>query len=773
MLRTVKLAAKFLWREWRAGEWLVVFIALLFAITATTAIHFFTDRLNRGLDEQSAKFLGGDLVISSPSPLGSEISEHAHAMKLRTAEVWAYPSVATAADKMQLVNLQAVSANYPLIGEPANHPAPGAVWVEPRLLPLLGISISGQLAVGATQFHVTRLLTGDIDSLNTGWAIAPRLMMELSDVPATRTVLPGSRIDYRLLITGDKQQLQSFRGWVTSRLSASQRLMDPRDQQATLRNVLQRAQDYMQLVLLGCLLMSGVAIALSIQQYMRRHYGHVALWRCLGAGQLQIRQIIFLQLTMIALTAGIISVSLAYLLQIFFANMFKAFLQFTLPPPGSMPALVGLLTSILLLFVFAFPAIADLPRTPPLYLWRNQIINRVVGNKTYVLVSGLVVTLFLYALMGFASLTINFLILLALCIGILYALSLGLLNIIAKIVKRSDGAVRRGLSQLLQYSQSFSLQFVGFTLILIALLVLGGVRNHLIDNWRQTLPPKTPNYFAFNIAPDDLPNLRDMFQREHIEIKIYPMIRGRLVEIGNKPVMAAVPVTAQGNNALHRELNLSYMWNYPADNKIISGHTWTQADNGKALVSVEDKLAKDLHLHLGDELTFTIGEKKISAVVDNFRSLDWSSFHPNFFMIFPPGLLTGFPITYITSFHLGDGQDGLLNQIVQQFPNVTVIDVAALLQQMQDLVAKITLAIQYLFLFALGDGILIFLTCLQASMDERRQTYRLLRVLGASQKYIRNSLLVEFTIFASLIFCSASVIAYGFIWLLERVFFNG
>ncbi len=773
MLNTVKLAAKFLWREWRGGEWFVVVIALLLAITATTAMHFYTDRLSRGLDQQSAKFLGGDLVVSSPEPIPVLWEQHARALQLHTTQVWSYPSVVSAKNQIQLANLQAVAEDYPLLGEQDNRPVSGTVWVEPRLLPLLGIALHDPVTVGAATLHVSRLLTADVDLLNTGWAIAPRLLMRLADVPATRTVLPGSRIDYRLLIAGEKHQLQQFRQWLAPQLTSSQRVLDAANQQATLHKVLQRAQDYMQLVLLGCLMMSGVAIALSIQQYMRRHYSQVALWRCLGGKQSQIRAIIFWQLGIIALVTGLFAVSLGYLAQSVFALLFKDFLQFPLPPGGMTPVWMGLLTSVLLLFAFAFPAVWELPRTSPLHIWRNSAVLNGMRKNAYLIVAFLVIAIFIYYGMNFSLLTLYFLSIVLLSIGILYGLSLFLLYLVRRLLSHTEGTVHRGLSQLIQYADSVSLQFIGFNLILIALVVLGGIRSYLINDWRQSLPATTPNYFAFNIAPTDLDQLKAFFQQHQIHVDaLYPMIRGRLIAINQQPVMTTVSASAKDNNALHRELNLSFMWDFPADNKIVSGKPWAQQDAGKALVSVEEKLAHDLNLHLGEQLTFQIGDKQQTATIVNFRSLDWSSFHPNFFMIFPPGLLQDDSVTYITSFHLTTAETTVLNQLVQTFPNVTVIDVASLLQQMQDLISKITLAMQYLFLFALVDGGLIFLTSLQASLDERRQTYGLLRILGASQRYIRNSLIVEFSCLGLVILISASAIAVLIIRVLEKYFFN-
>jgi putative ABC transport system permease protein len=773
MLKNFYLAVTLFWREWRAGEWFIIFFALVLAITATTSIHFYTDRLGRGLDDQKAKFLGGDMVISSPTPIPVEWHQKADALQMRSAEVWAFPSVASTRDQLQLVNLQAVSKEYPLVGKQQTKPALHTIWVEPRLLPLLKIALQGTLMIGSANFSVTRLLTNDVDALNTGWAIAPRVMIALEDIPATHTVLPGSRVDYRLLLVGTPAALQQFRLWITPQLNTSQRLLDVNNQQLAIKNILQQAQNYMQLILLASLLMSGVAIALAIQQYQRRHHAHVALWRCLGARFTQIKQILLFQLLIVALLAGSLGVLLGYGLQNVLLNLFQHFLQFSLPAAGFKPVILGFVTSIFLLFAFAYSVIDKLPRTPPLFLWRNSLPANTARNNFYVGGATVFIAIFICWGMNFSLLTLYFMAILLVCVSALYGLSLFLMAMLAKASNLTNGPLRRGLHQLIQYSDSVSLQFVGFNLILIALIVLGLVRTYLIDKWEDSLPAKTPNYFAFNMAPTDLEGVQQFFKLHSIRIEgIYPMVRGRLTALNGRAIMSAVPVAAQGNNALHRELNLSWMWQFPSDNKVVKGQNWTPRDAGKPWVSVENKLAQDLHLHLGDKLTFQVGAQSFSATILNFRTLDWSSFHPNFFMIFPPGLLTSFAETYITSFHLAEGQETQLNALVQAFPNITVIDVAALLQQMQDLIGKITLAMQYLFLFALGAGFLIFITSLQASMDERRKTYQLLRVLGAGKRYIRQSIMVEFTALALLILLSASSLGWLCVYVLERSFFT-
>jgi putative ABC transport system permease protein len=768
MLASLPLAIRFLWRDWRAGEWYIVFLALLLAIAATTSIHFYTDRLHNGLEKYSTKFLGGDLAVSSSTPIPVPWQQKAESLHLQTAEVWSYASVVSIKHQLQLVYVEAVSGNYPLIHTQPLQLERNTIWVEPRLLALLSVKVSDTLKIGVANFQIARILTNDIDLLNTGWIIAPRVLMRLEDVKATKTVLPGSRVDYRLLMVGETKNLNAFRQWITPQLAQGQTLLDVQNQQFGLKAVLQRLENYIQLLLLFCLLMSGVAIGLSVQQYLRRHYSYAALWRCLGAQQDQIRGIFLWQLAIIALVSGVIAVSIGYLAQHILAHLFQNFFQFSLPKPSLLPAFLGIVTSVLLLFSFAYPIIHELPSISPLFLWRQEVAISTLKNSLYFAIAFALISVFVGTLMDFSSLVIYFLCVLLFCIGFLYFLSMFLLSRLQHVLQYTNGFLRRGISQLTHHAKSFSLQFIGFNLIFISIIVLSLVRTHLIENWLHTLPQRAPNYFAFNIAQQDLPAIKYFFVQQHLVIDgIYPMVRGRLVLLNGKPILSAVPEKQRQNNALHRELNLSWMWNFPADNKIVRGLGWSSAQKGQPLVSIENKLAEDLQLHVGDTLTFQVGEKKLAARVANIRTVEWTSFHPNFFMIFLPGLFDNFPVTYVTSFYLSADQTLLLNDLVLRFPNITIVDMASLLGQMQDLVSKISLAIEYLFLFSLGIGILIFITSLQASMDERRLSYRLWRVLGASNKYIYSSIAAEFSCFGLLVFGSAIGLAYLIVYFLE------
>lgn len=745
MLNEFRLALSLLRRELRAGHWIIIFFALVLAVMTITAINFYTDRLSRGLSQQSAKLLGGDLVISSPSPINKDWVQKAKDLKLRSAQILIFPSVVSANNQLQLVNIQAVSDNFPLIGEPI-HIKHKSVLVEFRLLQLLSINIADNLTIGAGSFNIEGLQSNDVDLLNTGWAIAPRVLMRLDDVPATKIVLPGSRVNYRLLLAGDEDNINAFSTWLKPQLKAGQKIIDTETQRFSIHKSLKNANKYIQLVVLFCLLMCGTAITLSTRQHLHRHFGDVALWRCLGASEKQIIHVFVMQLLILALVAGVIGTIVGHIIQVVISHLFTDFIQLQLPLTSYRPIMLGIFSSIILLFCYAFPIISVLPKTSPLYLWRGNISTNSKQKNLYAIITLVLLLAYVYWIMDFSLLALFFLDALLLTIGFLYILNALALSITRRMICLTKGSVRRGLSQLIQHPETAIIQLTAFTIILMSILILNMVKNDLIVKWSKSLPADTPNYYAINIARYDIKDLKELFAANQIKDNtIYPMVRGRLIELDDKPIFKALPKFAHQHNSLHRELNLSSMLVYPSDNKIVSGKKWDKSMVGAHFISIEKTMATELLLKLGDKLTFQVGDKKVSGVINNIRTVEWGSFHPNFYVIFPPDVLENLPTTYITSFHLDSGNTLFLNKIVKKFPNITIIDIAGVLKQVQSLLSKIAMALEYLFAFAFCAAVLIFFTSILASMDERKKTYHLLRVLGASRRYIISSLVVEFT----------------------------
>jgi putative ABC transport system permease protein len=223
------------------------------------------------------------------------------------------------------------------------------------------------------------------------------------------------------------------------------------------------------------------------------------------------------------------------------------------------------------------------------------------------------------------------------------------------------------------------------------------------------------------------------------------MVRGRLTGINGKPVTQAVTKEESSNEALQRELNLTWTDTVPPDNRLVSGSWWRTPAPGRG-VSVEEKLAKKLGVALGDELTFSIAGESLRAQVINIRSVQWDTFHPNFYMIFPPGILNAYPATYLTSFYLAPDQKSLLTALVRAFPSVTVLEIDQVLAQVRVIFSQVTTAIELVLLFVLAAGFAVLYAVLAASLNERFFEGALLRAMGASRRQLRAAHLAEFTV---------------------------
>jgi putative ABC transport system permease protein len=208
------------------------------------------------------------------------------------------------------------------------------------------------------------------------------------------------------------------------------------------------------------------------------------------------------------------------------------------------------------------------------------------------------------------------------------------------------------------------------------------------------------------------------------------------------------------------------------DNQLTAGRWWTAADFGKPLVSISSEYAEALHLKVGDRLTFDVAGETLSVTVASVRKIRWDSFRPNFFLVFPPGLLDGAAGTYMTAIYLTPQQRPALGELVRRFPTVSVFDVDAILKQIRSIMDRATLAVQYVFLFTLAAGVVVLLAAVQSTRDERRYESAMLRTLGASRRIVLQGVAAEFSALGFLSGTLASVGAAGIGWILAHRLFS-
>ncbi|WP_252107278.1 MULTISPECIES: FtsX-like permease family protein [unclassified Halomonas] len=774
-----RLAARSLKRDLRASDVRALFIALVLAVAASTMIAFFLDRLERGLERQAGQMMGGDLVLEQREPFDDALRETLEQAGFSLSDQVDLVSMISQGERFQPASLKAVDEVYPHYGAtlvdrgngteeiPAG-PAPGEAWADPRLFELLELELGERVQVGELTLAVTGIVEREADQSAGFSSFNPRLMLNTQDLEATNLLQPGSRIEFELLAAGPPAALERVQPLLDELREAGVEVRDVRVDRPQLGNALARAESYLGLAGLVAVLLAGVAVAMSTRRYVERHLDTAALLRCFGASQAQLVTIFALQLLGLALIASLLGALIGLVGQAVLLWLLAQFLPLTLPPPGVMPLGLGVLTALAVLVGFAGPALLRIKQVSALKVLRRELDPLPPAAWLVVGVAGVVFGGLLWLYSGSLPLAAGLLLGGGALLGVLWAASALVLSLVLKAVARLSGATpwsqafRLGGRQLARRKQAGMGQLLAFSVTFFAMAMIALVRGDLLTTWQDQLPDETPNYFAINIQPSE----RDAFDaaitpRVDTQSALYPMVRGRITAINGAPPREAVPVEARGDGALRRELNLTWQATLPEGNEVIAGQWFDAqrsepqgflsevdarpasasmpgtAEQGTTVpISVEQGLADRLGLTLGDTLAFSIGGETIDTRIESLRSLNWDSFKPNFFVIFPPGVLEAFGHSYITAFYLPEREQDLITQLVRDFPGVSLLNVDAILGQVREVLGQVTRAVELILMLVLLAGVSVLYAALTASRPVRAHESGLLRVFGAGNKMI-------------------------------------
>jgi putative ABC transport system permease protein len=761
----ISLAWRGLWRELRSGALITMFLALLIAVAAVTAVGFFTDRVDAGMRAQAAEFLAADGRIESPDPLAAW-QQKANALGLTTTQTLEFPTVILAGEHTLLVSLKAVGAGYPLRGaltistEGQNRqirqgPEEGRVWLAPRALALLDLKVGDSVQIGQKQFTVSATLQREPDVGNFLAQAAPRAMINLADIPATGLVTPASRVTHYLLLAVPSDMSPSVLNTLAKSLPADLSIERPENSQPAFKTAFDRAARFLGLAAMVAVLLAGAALMLAAQQYNRLQQDPAALMRAFGVQSRQILYLYTLRLVFLALLAAVPGIALGGLAQFGLSALLGSLLDFQLPPPTWLPVGFGVSIALVALLGFALPSLIRLQDTPPLRVLNRQLAApptaAVLLFGAGLLAIGLLVWLQARDAWLTTYVTGGMVISFGAFIGIVWLLLQALRRYPAR------GVARFGLARLARSPWASAMQIAALTLGLTALLLLGVVRGDLVATWQNQIPNDAPNFFAINIQPDQVPELTQFFKTNHIEdAGLVAMHRARWTTFNGKAVNAD-QFTGQAKRLAEREFNLSVMPEHlAADNKIVAG-TW-QPDAGW---SVEQGIAKTLHWQLGDELTFLVNGTPVTAAITSIRTVDWNSMRPNFFVLGSAGLLPRQSAQFITSFYLPSPNVEQQKALLRAFPTLTLFDLNQILNEVRTLILRASQAVQYVFLFTLLAGLVVLLSAFAAGEAERIRETAVLRVLGASHRQIMNSLWFEFILIGLLSGLLASIAASG------------
>jgi putative ABC transport system permease protein len=779
-------------RDWRAGELRLAALALLLAVAAVTTVGFVQDRVAAALVLGAARLTAGDLVLAGDQPAAATVVAQAQANGLVVSQSAAFSSMLRGPTHSVLVQVKAVSANFPLRGalrlrgsqrasgkesspppaigsDPRDSlaPAPGTAFLAPGLAARLGLAPGDTLALGHAILRVGGEIAEEPDSGLSAFRIAPRVLIAQSDLARTELIRPGSRVSWRLAVAGTPAQLAAWRKWLEPRLLAGERLDSPAESRPEVRSLIDQAGQFLRLSSLASVLLASVALLFALRRQVERQRDTVAILRCLGASG---RQVLLMQsgaVLILGVFASVAGVLLGFLLQEGLARILAPLVDVALPWPGPGPALEGLAVGGLLLAGFALPGLRALGQVPALQVLRpdagqgaaglNASWPRRIASWSATLLPG-GIALLLVASLGSARplLALATLGALAAVAALAAVCTRGLIALCTHLLPTLPLAWRQGLRSLARRPAFASLQAGALSVGLLVLLVLGLVRNDLMATWQASLPTDAPNHFILGVQPDERTALTEfLLSAGHPGLDLRPLVRARLVAINGQAIDLARITDPRERALLDREFNLTWAAQMNPDNRLIAGHWWSAQDPDGGL-SLEKGFAERLHLQVGSHLRFDVAGVDVESTVASLRTVRWDSFQPNFFVIARPGLLDGADASYIASFHLPVGDLRTGDLLAARFPQISLIDTGAVLGQVRELTAQVAMAVEFVFALSLVAGLLVLLAGIQATHDERLREGALLRALGATRRQLRAMQSIEFGILgASAGLCAA------------------
>ena len=778
-----KLAWQQLFSQYKSGDLRVLVFALVLAVTSITAVNFFTNRIALHLNSEGGLLLGGDLVVLSDHALPSNYNALARQSGLQTSATVEFSSMAINGEKNQLAEVKGLSEGFPLRGDlgvqfslekPAQSiqkiPNKGEVWIEPRLANAINVQLGDSVELGASSFKISGILAREPSRGGDMFSFAPRLMMNSADVAATELLQFGSRVKYQLLVAGEPKNVQQFLENITPQLQRGERVQDVKNARPEIKSALDKAETFLGLSAMVSVVLSVVAMLLASAPFVARNLETAALLRCFGASKTTIQNIMLQQTALLALIGGVLGCILGFLVQAILAYFAGRLFLEALPAPNYLPVLIGMVTSFAILFSMMWPHIQAIKNVPTMRILRIDV----EAKPSKIWMNYLPVALIIAALILWLAKTLQLagaflagVFSICLLAGLLaYAMSNALFKISQKT---SNNAVSLGLANLKRRMGLTIAQIIGFSLGAMVLMLLLMTKNDLMQSWQSSLPADAPNRFIINIQPAQVPQVKDFIKNIGVQSpQVFAMIRGRLVAKNSQTITANSFENERSKRLVAREFNLSSATVMQADNKLLQGRWWRADEAGTPLLSIEEDIAQALDIKIGDTLTYDIAGSKITLTVSSIRKVEWDSMRANFFAVTPPETLAKFPASYMTAFYLPKNQDNALNLLLQKFPNFTVIDVASLMNQVRDIMQKMSLAIGFVFTFCIIAGLVVLYAALVATREERIKESAMLRVLGASRCQAALAMLTEFACIGAVASTVAIIVASSLAYYLSR-----
>jgi putative ABC transport system permease protein len=780
----LKLSMRMTLRDWRAGELRFLLVALALAVASLSAVQFFTDRMGAALQRDAHQLLGADLRVTSEAPVAQALRDDARRRGLHSADTVEMNSMAIAGDGdaalSRMVFLKAVSPGYPLRGALSVHdaggravttrevPAAGTAWVDPALLASMNLHLGATLRLGEQRVTITRTIASEPDRGPPALDFAPRVMIGMADLQASQLAQGASFASYSLLLAGETKALDAYQAWVKAAVKKV-RVDTLASTSAETGTALARAQRFLSLIGLLSAMLASVAVAMAARRFMLRHADACAMLRCLGMSNTRVTAMYMLEFLAVGLAGSAVGVLVGFAGHFLLLEWLGNLVAGGLAPASWGPALRGMAVGVLLLVGFALPPLLQMRDIPHNRLLRSDTgVPRPRTMATYVLGLGMFGALLVWqsgdwqvGLLSAGAFIIGLLLFGAIAWG-----AIACLRYTPAAFER--GVWRLALADLRRRPGAAVTQVVALALGLMALLLLTMVRGDLLDAWKNTAPADAPNHVVINIEPDQRAAIAARMKPFGQPV-LQPLILGRLVTVNGKALDAAAFDDERAKAMIEREVDVSSSAALPLANTLAEGRWFSGA--GPEL-SVSKRTAESLKLKLGDRVTFDFAGTALTATVTSLRKIDRNARQGGFAFILNPAAAQNLTATYVTLLHVPVSDTAFMNRLVQDYPNLRVMNIGAMVGQLQRLLDQVSAAVEFLFLFTLASGVLVLCATLMSSQAERMRQAAVLRALGASRAQLARAQWIEYALTGAIAGTLAAAGASAAGWALARFAFQ-
>ena len=788
----IRFVFRLAWRETR-GAWRhfgYFFACITLGVSALVGVGSFADSLERTVARSAKSLMGGDVEIRSTLPLSVDatalVPEPRGGVEVtRVRELVAMAQAG--AQQTQLVELKAVEPGYPFYGELVTDPAralptligDGRALVHESLLARLGLRVGDHLRVGASDLTISGVILKEPDRAVGVFSLGPRVLIAAADLDRTGLIRPGSRVRYRTLFRlPEGRDAQVFRDRLALALPAAQRVATYTQAQPGLRRFWDQLTMYLGLTGLVALMVGGIGVAVSVNAFVREKQSAIATMKALGAGWRVLLSAYLLQTALLGLGGSALGALLGSLVQPLLAPALTRLLPIDLTLSFSPRAVLGgLAMGVAVTLLYALWPLLQIRRVPPALILRSEVEPRLHGRRPWKAAIPIAAGLAALALWQAGSWKIGALFAGGLA-GALLLLALGARTVVAlaRRVHWRSPAWRQAAANLHRPGSHAGpvLVSLGLAVSLIVSIALleRSLRSQLVDR----SPGSTPAFFFIDVQPDQAEPFARLVEGHGATAaaELTPVVRSRLASVNGAPVAQTGKALREDAWYLTREYVLTWAKEPPGHNTVVAGRWWTPEEAAREpLISVEDEIARQLGVGLGDTLTFDIQGVPVSARVTSLRHVDWRSFTSNFFVIFSPGALEGAPTTFIATVRARPEREGALQSaVVAAFPNVTAIPIREVLERVTAVLDQIALAVRLVAAFSIGAGLIVMAGALAITRRQRLYQSVILKTIGATRGFVSRVFAIEYALLGAAAGVAGSALAAGLAWAVLRWAFD-